>query len=1328
MEEYRDLPAYVLLGDPGAGKTASLEREAEETGGKYIRARDFALFEPSEAQQDKTLFIDGMDEMRADGGDGRTPLDHIRRHLERLGKPRFRISCREADWLGDSDRQALMRVAPDGEVIGLHLNPLSNDDIAEILRHKPEIPDADTFMHHAREHGLDGLLVNPQTLKLLADAVGGNEWPQSRTQVYKIACDKLVAEPNLEHRMAKRDKSPPATALLEAAGYLCAIQLLAGVAGFALDEAREDKLHPCWKNLKEQSLPLLAALKTRLFLSDGEEMRVTASHRSVAEFLGARYLTARINVGLPFGRVLALLTGEDGGVVSDLRGLGAWLAVYCSSCRRILIKRDPLGVVLYGDVHDFPNTDKMLVLEALGGEAKRYPWFRSGNWAASPFGALGTADMEPFFREILISPSRDDAHLSLLDCVLDAIRYGDRFAALAQPLEAVVRDVSYKPVICQKALGALMHVVQCDSPLLRELVSEIQKGEIEDPSDEMLGMLLNNLYPHSISPENVLDFLRAPKQENHIGMYLMFWISHLSKNTPSKKIPALMDRLSNLKPDMYSMMTAHQLNGMTGTLLVRAIEEHGDAISDERLYTWLGVGLDEYDHPRLDTEYTGPLSAWLSERPARYKTTIEFGASQCIACEDPRFCMNRCLMRLYGATRPDDIVMWFMGKAASEQHTELSQFYFIQAVQLLRQGSGQQDLTLSALEFLEAWVPANPKFESWLEPFISCPIGGWEQNRARSNRTQQAEWHQRKSVWIDHFRKHISAIRDGSAHPRIFHDLAQAHEGLLIEAHGDTPDKRLADFLDDDPQLIEAAYSGFRKVLERADLPSVDEIINLELKGKMHFIRPACLLGMEMLFQSDPIAAMQLPEENLSRLMALRLIHAVGNEPPWMTALARSHPGLVAGVLLAYALPMLRAKKEHVSGLSQLLHDDAYAEVASITLPRLLEGFPLRASEKQLSFALDPLLKAAAHHLERQQFITLIAGKLKLRSMDAAQKVYWLACGLLLAPSLYETKLFNYVGHSVARRNYLASFLHGDYVVTTWPNWENLPGSTLGRLMELLAPDCSPNWPTGVHWVSPDIHTSETLHSFINTLSNEPDEAATHELERLLALHKLAHWHNHLRHALHNQRIIRRKATYNRPGVAEVGRTVANLEPTSAADLAALVYDHLRTIASKIRDSSTNDYMQYWSYDKSNKEFAKPKPENDCRDAFLSDLKEQLGKLGIEAQREGNYADNKRADIRVSFGGANGFNVPIEIKKDTHDDLWRAIHEQLVLKYVRDPGAAGYGIYLVFWFGGKGMRPPSDGGKKPRSAKELEDRLRQTLTPEESYRIQICVIDCALPS
>jgi len=165
---------------------------------------------------------------------------------------------------------------------------------------------------------------------------------------------------------------------------------------------------------------------------------------------------------------------------------------------------------------------------------------------------------------------------------------------------------------------------------------------------------------------------------------------------------------------------------------------------------------------------------------------------------------------------------------------------------------------------------------------------------------------------------------------------------------------------------------------------------------------------------------------------------------------------------------------------------------------------------------------------------------------------------------------------------------------------------------------------------------------------------------------------------------------------ADIDCTLANLQPANAADLAVL-FDHLHDIAEKIRDGSTNDYRQYWSYGTSNKKLEKSKPEND-----------------------------KRADIKVSYGGANGFNIPVEIKKDSHDDLWRAIHEQLIAKYVRDPGTDGYGIYVVFWFGGNGTSSSPDSGKKSHSAQELEDCLRQTLSPEEKHRIQVCVIDCAL--
>ena len=89
--------------------------------------------------------------------------------------------------------------------------------------------------------------------------------------------------------------------------------------------------------------------------------------------------------------------------------------------------------------------------------------------------------------------------------------------------------------------------------------------------------------------------------------------------------------------------------------------------------------------------------------------------------------------------------------------------------------------------------------------------------------------------------------------------------------------------------------------------------------------------------------------------------------------------------------------------------------------------------------------------------------------------------------------------------------------------------------------------------------------------------------------------------------------------------------------------------------------------------------------------------------------------------------MPIEIKRDSHRDLWNALRGQLIANYVRDPGAAGYGIYLVFWFGGEDQPTALDGGGKPRNAYELESRLAALLTDDERHRIAVLVMDCAPP-
>jgi len=1327
LEEYRDLSAYVLLGDPGAGKSESFGREAIASGGEYVRARDFATFDPGDELKGKTLFIDGLDEIRADGGDGRTPLDHIRKHLDRLGRPSFRLSCREADWLGESDTTALKRVSPDGEIVALHLDPLSGEDVAEILKNKVNVFDVEAFIHQAREHGLDELLHNPQTLNLLVDAVGGDVWPQSRSEVYEMACIKLVSEINPEHRSANRDSAFPVSDLLSAAGYLCAIQLLSSKAGFSLDQARADDQHPCWKDLHQHHNALLATLKTNLFQSDGEELR-NPVHRSVAEFLGAKYLASCIESdSLPISRVLALMAGEDGGIVTDLRGLAAWLSVHSRTGRSELIARDPLAVVLYGDVRDFPVADKETVLEAFRDEAERYPWFRSDDWADSPFGALGTKDMEASIQNILTSQSRTDADQALLNCVLDVTSYGEQMPSLAEPLETIVRDSSYWPYIRRNAIQALIQSTQPDHARQLQLAKDIRDGLVEDSQDELIGALLKELYPDVISPSEIFDYLHPPKSES-INSYRMFWNHSLSKQSANEHLPILLDKLAAMQTTNEEEASSIRFDRMDGTILARGIEVHGDSISDERLYQWLGVVLDKYDFSRIEETPSKRISTWFETHPNRYKAFIEFAAKLCENKEDPSRCMWSALTRISMATPPDDIETWYMDKAATVQQLEISKFFFSKVIQPLQvlEGGGGNYLRLTELARLEPWLDATPKFVPWLEPYISCQIGDWEQEHALRSQKWSIEEQKKKADLITFYHQHIDAIRDGSALPQIMHDLALAYNGHLSESSGDSPRERLEKFLSNDSDLIEATIASFRHTLERPDLPEVSEIVELAIKGKMHYIRPACLIGMEHLFNLNPAGALSLPDEILSRLLLFRLTDGMGDEPQWLESLAKERPSLAADAFLTYAQPMLQARKEHLDGLHLLTGKNAYAEISRLVLPKLLEGFPVRAGVKQVSFVLVRLLKEGFQYLSREDLGRLVVRKSSLKSMDVAQKVCWLACGMLLMPDTYEKELFQFIGKNQKRRAHLAAFLYERFGSDGFPDWVVIPESTLIRIIELFGPDCQDTRMSGM--VTPSMRTADMIRSFINELGKNPSEQISLEIKRLLGLSKLSSWHNQLLHAQHSQRIAWRKASFRSLSVSQVVESIANLQPANAADLTALTYEKLTGIARKIRDGSTNDYKQYWSYEEKYQKIINPKSksENDCRDALLSDLQERLGKIGIDAQREGNYADDKRADIRVSFGGANGFNVPIEIKKDTHKDLWGAMHGQLIPKYTRDPGAGGYGIYLVFWFTGKGMPLPAD-GKKVRSAAELEERLRQTLSPEESHRINVCVIDCSLP-
>ena len=114
---------------------------------------------------------------------------------------------------------------------------------------------------------------------------------------------------------------------------------------------------------------------------------------------------------------------------------------------------------------------------------------------------------------------------------------------------------------------------------------------------------------------------------------------------------------------------------------------------------------------------------------------------------------------------------------------------------------------------------------------------------------------------------------------------------------------------------------------------------------------------------------------------------------------------------------------------------------------------------------------------------------------------------------------------------------------------------------------------------------------------------------------------------------------------------------------------------------------------------------------------------------------SRKGSTPTTSGPTSAFRVgnprfPSRSRKNSHSKLWRALRDQLIAQYTRDPATDGYGVYLVLWFGEVcGQRkPPPPSGVYPDSPEALKARLEKSLKPEEARKISVCVIDVSAPA
>ena len=1318
LSRYAQHHAWVLLAPAGAGKTEAFKREAERLGAHYTTARDFVTptKEQKRAWRNGTIFIDALDEMRAGAMDGRKPLDKIRKRLDDLHSPPFRLSCREADWFGANDRDRLASVAQGGNVLVLRLDPLTDKDVQRLLADRRGVEFAREFIMQADKLGLGSLLSNPQTLALLERAVTGSlpatlgphrsdhqkrqlvaaTWPDSRTKTFELACTQL-AEQCYEDHPSGSAVQESSDQLLDAAGRLCAVSLLSDHVGYTLQTVRQapQDFIPIRSVSRSRNTPghsqalLTVALRTSLFTSPDGNQCMVPMHRQIAEFLAARYLAQLLKDGLPRQRIMALATGSDGGIVTGLRGLVAWLAALHQKIRSDCIERDPVDTMLYGDVRWFSLDDKRHLVQRIKEQASGDSWLlllRNRFDLNARWGDLATKDAEPIFREGLTNIRPDNAGQLMAQNMLRALLHGDDKLPLDDLLLDIVRDRKHRhwPQTRSRALEAFVKQRgdgRSATDQIQGLLHEVENGTIDDPFDDFRGTLLAYLYPDHLGPAEVLRYLHEPKRLNWLGSYRLFCRFRLIDSSTASELGELLDGLCEDKG-------GNVLQTLRNEVLQRQLKQQPDDVRVDRLFKWFSI------ERKQKTE--DALAHWLTANPNKYKElVIEAAKHRTRPIWGTMFWLLDC--------EPPDFGLWCLNQAMDAQGDALAEHYMEGVHYCLRHGRGCEGLSES---LVEGRIHKHPSLARYWYTFerrrrIAQRPENYGADQASMLENQTADW---RKPWQSWLRTHEDQMR-ANCPPEVLRELGELCRGHFDLA-GDTPAEHLRDVLQDEA-LVQLALAAIRDTPRRVDLPSVTEVAMCEQPHPL-----ASPFAAALKLARPPLL------DRAGKMLALAFRFHSGELGVWYESVLATQPALVAETLLTYG----RAAFKHgnyPAVLTRLAEPDHAAVAKSVTL-KLLKAFPPRCKAEHLS-QLRFLLTAALRHA-RDGLGDLVQHKAALSSMTAMQRVCWLCCGLSLDPVKYREPLIDTLtGRREYERILCAIRLMSEGILPI----VRLDVQATAALLEHLGTRWPPSSMSAgrgttnsrfaiVGSVVDAADVSAAVERLIGHLASLSESAATEALKRLAENALLERWQDRLRHALGRQRETRREAEFQYATVAEVLETLNRGNPANSADLAALTTDHLRQLAESIARGNTSDWELFWNLAKG---LRRPRDENLCRNALLRLLRPELPK-GVNAEREGSYAADRRADIRVSY---KGFNVPVEIKKSTHRELWTAIGTQL-MEYANDPGADGHGIYLVLWFGPVDCRKSPD-GERPETPQQLEEQLQRTLGREEARRIDVVVVD-----
>ncbi len=603
LSKLTDEHCLVLFGEPGLGKSHAVEDAVAEhrESGDATHLVDLGAYEDGESligaivddaawrgwresNDVLFLFLDGLDEALLHvKAIHRRLIVELKKLDGDLSRLRLRISCRSAEWLPDFEGLLGEVFASSNCPRRLALAPLRSTDAAEAAR--AEGIDAERFMAEIDQRGLERLAASPLTLRMLIQIATSEEGalPGTRAELFDRALLRLAEEHDAARRRVLGSQALHVGRRVAVAERIAAAMVLAGKAAIEADlttTSRADLTVRELEGFSEQDWEAVGGasfavgvaevqevLATALFVHGGGA-RLTFFHRSLAEYLAARYMVHHHMEAEQIMSLLASPDDPDGRLIPQLREVAAWTATLDDDVLAEVLTREP-ELLLRADGLAFTAEARSQLVASLLTEEASMRVERYDRRMRTAFAGLVHAGLPAQIREAL----RPDQPILVRQMALSLTRSA-AMPELQEDLLALALDATEAEHMRSEAVWALRDFA--DSATRSALVPLATEHIEDDQDDEIKGHALAATFPSPLGVSDVLTNLTPVRNEHLLGAYKLFVSRSFPEALQKEDLPRALDWARTIPRDHGSI---DLLSSLADSILAAA----WPYIDDERI-------------------------------------------------------------------------------------------------------------------------------------------------------------------------------------------------------------------------------------------------------------------------------------------------------------------------------------------------------------------------------------------------------------------------------------------------------------------------------------------------------------------------------------------------------------------------------------------------------------------------------------------------------------------------------------------------------------------------------------------------------------------------